>query len=106
VQPKVDLYTAVVWSIAFKRWIRLAYLLDHQDSSHPRFVILFSTDIKQDAKEIYQFYRLRFQVEFIFRNAKQFPGLQDCQARDAAKLDFHFNASLTALNLALLDAQA
>ena len=49
-------------------------------------------------------YRLRFQIEFIFRDAKQFTGLSDCQARDAKKLDFHFNASFTALNLAKLDA--
>ena len=33
-------------------------------------------------------------------DAKQFTGLTDCQARDAQKLDFYFNASLTALNLA------
>lgn len=36
--------------------------------------------------------------------AKQFTGLEDCQARDAQKLAFHFNASLTALNLAKLEA--
>nr|MBH8575412.1 IS4 family transposase [Dendronalium phyllosphericum CENA369] len=34
----------------------------------------------------------------------QFTGLSDCQARDVKKLDFHFNASFTALNLAKLDA--
>ena len=48
-------------------------------------VLLFSTDIEQDPKEIYQFYKLRFQVEFIFRDAKQFTGLADCQARDGQK---------------------
>ena len=44
--------------------------------------------------------RARFQIEFIFRDAKQFTGLTDCQARDQQKLDFHFNTSLTALNIA------
>ena len=39
-------------------------------------------------------------IEFIFRDAKQFTGLTDCQARSSQKLDFHFNASLTALNMA------
>lgn len=39
-------------------------------------------------------------IEFIFRDAKQFTGLTDCQARDAHKLDFHFNAALSALNIA------
>ncbi len=28
------------------------------------------------------------------------PGVADCQARDAQKLDFHFNTALTALNIA------
>ncbi|WP_372726544.1 hypothetical protein [Nostoc sp. C057] len=40
----------------------------------------------------------------MFRDAKQFTGLSDCQARDVKKLDFHFNASFTALNIAKLDA--
>ena len=105
VQPKVDLYTAVVWSMALKRPIRLAYLLNHQDPKHPRFVGLFSTDVEQDAHDLFRLYPLRFQIEFIFRDAKQFTGLQDCQARDVAKLDFHLHASLTALNLARVEAQ-
>ena len=55
------------------------------------------------------YYKLRFQIEFLFRDAKQFTGLPvcvhrtgrcDCQARDQKRLDFHFNASLTTLNLA------
>lgn len=40
----------------------------------------------------------------MFRDGKQFTGLADCQARDLTKLDFHFNSSLTALNLAKWDA--
>ncbi|MBN3883449.1 MAG: transposase [Nostoc sp. JL34] len=60
--------------------------------------------MNQSADEIYHFYKLRFQIEFIFRDAKQFTGLSDCQARDVKKLDFHFNASFTALNIAKLDA--
>lgn len=46
---------------------------------------------------------MRFQIEFIFRDAKQFIGLEDCQARDLVKLEFHLNASLTALNLAKVE---
>lgn len=103
-QPDLELYTAVVWSIALKRTIRLAYLLDRRPPTGSRFVVLFSTDIQQDPKQIYRFYQLRFQIEFLFRDAKQFTGLADCQARDVIKLEFHFNASLTALNLAKSEA--
>nr|WP_199298578.1 transposase [Leptolyngbya sp. FACHB-17] len=104
VQPDVDLYTAVVWHVSLKRTIRVAYLVDCRHSTRVRTCLLFSTNIEQDPMQIVQYYKLRFQIEFLFRDAKQFTGLEDCQARDAQKLAFHFNASLTALNLAKLDA--
>ncbi|PZO51580.1 MAG: hypothetical protein DCF14_08755 [Phormidesmis priestleyi] len=62
------------------------------------------SDVEQDPTQIMQFYKLRFQIEFLFRDAKQFTGLCACQARSVKKLDFHFNASFTALNLAKLEA--
>jgi hypothetical protein len=45
-----------------------------------------------------QYHKARFQIEFIFRDAKQFMGLGDAQTRDQKRLDFHFNAALSALN--------
>ena len=66
--------------------------------------MLFSTDVEQDPMDIYKLYTLRFQIEFLFRDAKQFTGLVDCQARNSLKLEFHFNASFTALNLAKVQA--
>lgn len=105
VAPGLDLYTAVVWSVALKRSIRLVYLLDTENPKQSRYALLFSTDIQQTALEIYSWYSLRFQIEFLFRNAKQFTGLQDYQARDLPKLDFHFNACFTTLNLARIQAQ-
>ncbi|MEP0919917.1 transposase [Leptolyngbya sp. DQ-M1] len=103
VSPNVNLYTAVVFHVSLKRSIRVVYLVD-QRSTRVRTCLLFSTDVGQDPVQIYHYYKLRFQIEFIFRDAKQFTGLEDCQARDAQKLAFHFNASFTALNLARLDA--
>jgi Transposase DDE domain len=103
-QPNLDLYTAQVWHVSLQRQIRVVYLVERRDSTRLRTCLLFSTDVEQDPQQIVQFYKLRFQIEFIFRDAKQFTGLQDCQARDIAKLEFHLNASFTALNLAKLDA--
>jgi putative transposase len=40
-------------------------------------VILFSTDLQQDYDKIIKFYSLRFQIEFNFRDAKQYWGLED-----------------------------
>lgn len=66
-------------------------------------LVLASTDYDQDAVEGVRFYRLRFQIEFLFRDAKQLAGLCHCQARSQQKLDFHFKASLAAVNLARLE---
>ena len=40
-------------------------------------VILFSTDLELDYAKIIKFYSLRFQIEFNFRDAKQYWGLED-----------------------------
>ena len=62
--------------------------------------IYFSTDIDMNGKDIIEFYCTRFQIEFCFRDAKQFTGLNHCQARDLKKLNFAFNASLASVNIA------
>ncbi len=104
VDKDIHLYTAVVNNVNLKRSIRLVYVLNLRNKKKPGYALLFSTDTKLDAKTIYRYYKARFQIEFIFRDAKQFTGLSDCQARRQESLDFHFNASLTALNLAKVDA--
>lgn len=104
VDKDMHLYTAVVYSVGLKRTIRLVYVLNLRNKQKPGFALLFSTDTDLAAKTIYRYYKARFQIEFIFRDAKQFTGLNDCQARCQESLDFHFNASLTALNLAKIDA--
>jgi putative transposase len=38
---------------------------------------LFSTDLELDYAKIIKFYSLRFQIEFNFRDAKQYWGLED-----------------------------
>jgi len=105
VEPGVRLYTAIVNSAQLRCTFRLVYILDTRAPHKPRYALLFCTDTTLDAHTIVAYYRARFQIEFVFRDAKQFTGLCDCQARAAAPLHFHFNASFTALNLAKLDAQ-
>ncbi len=60
----------------------------------------FSTDENMSGRDVMQYYCTRFQIEFCFRDAKQFVGLTDCQAHDTRKLDFAFNSSFTAVNVA------
>jgi DDE superfamily endonuclease len=70
-----------------------------------RSALLFSTETALSAHTISRYYKARFQIEFLFRDAKQFTGLSDCQARSVHKLHFHFNASLSAVSFAKLEAR-
>jgi hypothetical protein len=70
-----------------------------------RYAVLFSTDVNLEPQRLYRYYKARFQIEFLLRDAKQFAGLSDCQARAKAKLDFHFKASLSAVAFAKLEAR-
>ena len=50
-----------------------------------------------------QYYKARFQIEFIFRDAKQYTGLADCQSLLVERRYTHINASLSALSLLKLE---
>src|SRR4030095_962281 len=98
-KPHLPLYTAVVWPKTLKRRLRLVVLLNRKDPAQPRFIVLGSTDPELHGHTLIDLYVARFQIEFLFCATNQFTGLLDCQARAAAALDFHFNASLATLNL-------
>lgn len=97
----VILFQAIVWSVSLKRNINVVYA-EFLDNGKPtkRYALLFSTDLELDGISIYKFYKGRFQIEFLFRDAKQFTGLTHCQARSESKLYFHFNMALTTTGLA------
>jgi len=105
-EAHLTLYTLVVWSVSLQRRVRVVVVGNTKDKEKPRYVVLFATDTELAAADILRFYKARFQIEFIFRDAKQFAGFSDCQARDQAALHFHFNASVSAVNVARLIAQA
>ena len=104
IKPGVKLYSFVVWSCCLKCKIRLACISELQTNGKTKNILLFSTDINLPAEQILEYYQARFQIEFIFRDAKQFTGLSDCQFLNSQRLNFHFNASLIALNLAKYEA--
>jgi DDE superfamily endonuclease len=96
------LYSTVVNHVHFKRNLRVVKVVDIPAK---RTALLFSTALDLSALTIYRYYKARFQLEFLFRDAKQFTGLGDCQARSKAKLQFHFDASLTAVTMAKLEVR-
>lgn len=97
---QINIYSAVVNSVSLGRNIKVAYVeFKDQIGNVAVTKMFYSTDLSMNAQQIFQYYRARFQIEFLYRDAKQYTGLEHCQARDEKKLHFHFNASLTAISL-------
>ena len=88
--------------VHLRRNLRVVLVVDTRTQ---RQAVLFSTDTDLDAQTLYRGYKARFQIEFLFRDAKQFTSLSACQARSQAKLHFHFNASMSTLILGKLEAR-
>lgn len=99
----LKVYSAIAYSVAFKRDIKIAVAVFYKDGKEVNRKIYFSTHLELNGEKIFRYYCSRFQIEFLYRDAKQHCGLTNCQARSKNKLDFHFNAALTAVNLAKVD---
>ena len=93
--------SGTVYSVGLKRVIKIAYTqyLDNEGKVKET-MIYYSTNLNRSAEKIVEYYKSRFQMEFIFRDGKQHTGLADCQARSENKIYNHVNYSMTAVNLA------
>lgn len=94
----VKVYTAELYHGSLKRWLRAAVLVWYTANGKRHHAIFATTDLKCAAVEVLRLYQGRFQIEFLFRDGKQFAGLTDCQARNEDALDFHFNAALATVS--------
>lgn len=90
-------YTGIVYCITLKRLVRVVFI---EDKKSNRYAILLSTDEDLNPELIVTYYRLRFQIEFLIRDAKQYAGLENCQCRSENKLHFHFNMAMSTINIA------
>jgi hypothetical protein len=95
----VRLQSASLRHRSLGRMVRVA-LLQQERSHGVSQVLLFSTDLTLSGQAIVRLYRARFQIEFLFRDAKGSMGLNHCQARNSRALEFHWNAAFCALNVA------
>lgn len=97
---EIRIYGAIVYSVALKRKIKLA-LTQYLDKKGKvkTTKLYFCTDLDLSAWYIVKYYQNRFQIEFLYRDANQFTGLEHCQARDKEKLHFHFNTALTTVSV-------
>ncbi len=96
----VILHTGEVWVDCLERVCKVvvADYLDADKKTQTRKVY-FASDRSLSGKDIFDLYRTRSQIEFLYRDGKQHMGLTHCQARNAEALDFSFNMSLSSINV-------
>jgi putative transposase len=106
-------WTRVAWAPHFGRFFRVVVIQRLKKGEVVAHVVLCSTDTTMPAEQIRALYSARFQLEFVFRDAKrpsvasgavlakkQFAGLATCQLRSRRGLENHWNASFLSLSLA------
>ena len=75
---QTDVYQATLLHKEFAQPLNVVILVKTNLKTNARsHVILFSSDLKLSSEKIIDYYKLRFQIEFNFRDAKQFWGLED-----------------------------
>ncbi len=75
---RTQIYQAVLLNKGFAFPINVVVILKTNLTTHKQaHVILFSTDLNLPYDRLYDYYTLRFQIEFNFRDAKQYWGLDD-----------------------------
>lgn len=92
----ITAYEAVVYSVSLKCKVKAVYV-QREDKGYE---LLISTDVEMKGEKVLEYYRLRFQIEFLIRDAKTYTGLEHCQARSKEKLYNHWNMALFSVSLA------
>jgi hypothetical protein len=101
---RTQIYQATLLNKSFAVPLNVVILLKTNLATQAQaHVILFSTDLKLAPDKVIAFYSLRFQIEFNFRDAKQYWGLDDFMnvketaVTNAAQLAFFMVSVSTAL---------
>lgn len=96
---KAHYYSGVVYAVGLGCRVRIVYI-EQIRTKGKGYSIVMSSDTELAPEKIVEYYKLRFQIEFLIRDAKSYAGLEEAQARDKEKLDFHFNMALTSVSWA------
>ena len=75
---RIDTYHMAVYHKDYPDLLNVVVVVKtHRATGKHTHVVLFSTDLNLTAAQIVDYYSLRFQIEFNFRDAKQYWGLED-----------------------------
>jgi hypothetical protein len=92
----MEAFELTAMCVTLKRIVKVVYIKYKKGDG---YTILLCTDVDLKGERIITYYGLRFQIEFLIRDAKQYAGLEECQAISETKLYNHFNLSLMAVSL-------
>lgn len=88
-QKNEEIFTGIVFAKFLKKDINLV-IVKTKNKEKWTHKLYYSTNVLQNWKSVLELYKSRFQIEFLYRDAKQFAGLNDCEARSKEKLYFHY----------------
>jgi hypothetical protein len=97
---RTDVYQATMLHECFADPLNVVILVKTNLESGVRaHAVLFSSDLKLTHDTLIHYYRLRFQIEFNFRDAKQFWGMEDFMTIKETPVTNAVNLSLFMVNL-------
>jgi putative transposase len=97
---KTDIYQCTLLHKEFAQALNIVILVKTNLKTNARsHVILFSSDLNLSYEKIIDYYKLRFQIEFNFRDAKQFWGLEDFMNLSQAAVTNAANLAFFMVNL-------
>jgi putative transposase len=97
------IYQAALWHKEFPHQLNVVIIVKvNLATSAQAHVVLFSSDLSLAYDQLIDYYALRFQIEFNFREAKQYWGLEDFMNVTQATVTNAANLSLFMVNLAAL----
>jgi putative transposase len=97
---RTDIYQAQMWHQEFPERLNVVIIVKTNLTTQARaHVVLFSTDLNLGHQQLIDFYCLRFQLEFNFRDAKQYWGLEDFMNIQQTPITNAANLSLFMVNV-------
>jgi putative transposase len=99
-QVHTAIYQLPVWHKKFPDRLNVVILVKtNQRTGAQAHVILFSSDLELGYEALIDYYRLRFQIEFNFRDAKQYWGLEDFMVIKPTPVYNSANLAMLMINL-------
>lgn len=91
-----------MWTKGIPSLINVVIIRAIKPDGKTSIVKLFSTDLELEPQQIIDFYRSRFQIEFNFRDAKQFFGLADFKNTKKTQVNNAINLSFFMVNISTI----